>query len=220
MELQDQIEAIVRPWTRTKGKPPFSMAQMVVMCLLLNKPLDKSGILAWLVDRFGYLRKVAVTCLESHTYSSGTSCYNSPGVRGIHLEFPQAFYDFKAPLLSEQHESGEDVFTVAADEGQLYIKPVLARVSEAALRPFPFMRLPTELRLHIYTMVLCLPESGVQIYRWGRTSTTRINVWDREYSQPSIMSGANYANVANYRPLSAGPLQAHLALLLTSKQIH
>lgn len=67
-ELQDQIEALIKPWSDTDKKPPFSIAQMIVMCLVLNKPVDKFGILTWLTTRIGYLRQFAVNRLGRDLY--------------------------------------------------------------------------------------------------------------------------------------------------------
>lgn len=93
-------------------------------------------------------------------------------------------------------------------------------MGQVCLRPFPFIRLPTELKLRIYTMVLCLPKSGVKI-QYASASTYTLGVWDREHSDTSsIMSRPNYPQIAYHPPLSAGPLSSHLALLLTSKQIY
>ncbi|EME44585.1 hypothetical protein DOTSEDRAFT_72141 [Dothistroma septosporum NZE10] len=65
----------------------------------------------------------------------------------VHIDFGGAFRDFDMPLVISSDESKEyKQYTDSSDEAHTMLLPQLGRSSSATNKPFPFMRLPAELR--------------------------------------------------------------------------
>lgn len=96
--------------------------------------------------------------------------------RGFKHRFNSAVHHFDVPVREIELDK-VDHWTVPLNEAQTFLQPLFAEEQEVTDRPFPFLRLPSELRMRIYEMLFALPQAGVRICKepFGSVEITTVS---------------------------------------------
>lgn len=177
LSLRDQIVEAMKPWKDAKDKPPFSAEELVLMALVsTDGPMSKADISKWVAESAGYYHQLAVKAffgLESCEWT------NDICVQPWEEDAEQA----KDELIDALHDSfmvtafrrvgsgpaGHDTWSATGGEAFSLLKPCLAPIFPEiygqgdASKPFPFFRLPAEIRISIYDMAYSYGLGGVEV---------------------------------------------------------
>ncbi|KAK4610097.1 hypothetical protein CLAFUW4_13704 [Fulvia fulva] len=119
------------------------------------------------------------------------------------------------PLVALSDEAnGSCKYTVSVNGARMMLQPLLGSSTSTTTKPFPFMRLPTELREVIYDMVMTFPKSGISLppHRGGRP----LEVFSRDHKTETCIQQPTRM----YLMLEANPMEYYLDILLVNRQIH
>ncbi|KAF2159778.1 hypothetical protein M409DRAFT_29780 [Zasmidium cellare ATCC 36951] len=232
LELLDEIEDALKPYLTTNKKPPLSLEELFVISLLFNPGITFDECVQWFLSEIPQYRKLAMCDFVA----DGLSPWGrSPGALNSRFfdKVKELEYCSYVPVSSttKTDEDGrkEKHLHALPHESRLFLRSFLATRSTTVQHkaPFPFMRLPTELRLRIYELVLMFPKSGVSIRQIGNNApnvyvaTRDMNeVDDTLWQQKMPRAAADFCYW--YRdPLTlyCHKLPQHLAILRTSKTI-
>ena len=218
--LAEDLENLISPWTESETQPPFSTVELAVMALAIKgKALTFTDIIEWVIGTFRYHHKHRDT-IRGHRDVEFSAYAVGEALRGL-----------DAPVSEGLGVIGPRVWTIALPEARIFFAARL-RAPEAAQieQPFPLLRLPPELRLKIYEMVLALPPSGicltsvsnVQTSPAGHCSVLRRSVF--RASTRSYDTAMDYASIASSGKFDkllfrSRPATVLLALLQCCKQI-
>ncbi|KAK4896587.1 hypothetical protein LTR27_005505 [Elasticomyces elasticus] len=148
---------IINPKLRDTREEPCTTTMAVIMALLAHDhPLTRAEICEWMVDVFGYYRRLAFLALWIHDKPSG----KTPMLKDLHRELDDVYrtYDSPVRLTEGPRRPHEDVtFTVLDSLREQWLGPE----PPVDYTNFPFFELPPELRTVIYEMVFEYPKSGL-----------------------------------------------------------
>ncbi|KAM3414678.1 hypothetical protein BST61_g9836 [Cercospora zeina] len=227
-DLPRQICRMIASWKTSTRKPPFSMAEMVVMCLVLEGEQKKQDVHFWILTNFGYYGRKALHFVS--TINTDSRVWNLKEKATAQLE--AVFRALDTPVhhkrngiddpeddSAEHWATSRGLWAVnSLGEARIFLRRhFVAPVSTA----FRFLDLPAELRLKIYELALCLPKSGISVSS-GRVK--ELVPLSKNYNQPfkGFDRLPNFST-SNWRPplsfLHCAPPASHLALLQVSKQV-
>ena len=226
-DTREQIKRAMAPWQTSEEKPPFSDEELVVMALLSNdEPQTQTDIGHWLLNNACYYRRFAAAKLMSHSYDSYSYSPLQRKARDINKRIRTILHKAEFPA-EEEEEVDQDTLQVrwrmsVADAVHLLGGIVGAR---PAVEPFPFTKLPAELRNTVYKLVFAYPRSGLEpqiehICRGGQfIRTRRFRVINRSYDH-----SLDFQQWAGYHDrkfaLYTRNTDCILAILLVNRQLH
>ncbi|KAI5358682.1 hypothetical protein Slin14017_G109650 [Septoria linicola] len=222
-QLEKDLQAVTRQYTKSDVKPPFSMPEMLVMGIVLGKRdgMTLNGLHYWLLDYFGYYRNATLRI------ASGLSNSLSEACRTLKFDISVALSDLDAPLFRAEmpfHEDDSDRWSAGNGGRWVVESPSAARgylhrvLTERSQTHFRLMDLPVEPRLRIYDYALSLPKSGVQV-ETRRFGHANLRVFSKDYDRGHI----RVCQMTAYflpRSLSAPASTAHLELFQVSKAVY
>lgn len=243
-DLCRRIKLAIAPHTNSAEKPPFTEEELVIMALAMALRKERSlrtqeQICDWIIDTFYYYRRLARRCFVTVANVFHSHALTNPSVQYKDRLKPAAEFRSKVNAV---FWSSEVELTCTRDPSPSleYRYKVTAHNAEHLLRniwpkdavvdkPFPFFRLPPELRNAIYGMVLHYPESGILLRRLDiNTGPMTVAVLDespdhefdfeswREAAEPRSNMLSPYGDGL----LRAGRLPNILSLLLVNRQFH
>ncbi|KAK4951551.1 hypothetical protein LTR10_010527 [Elasticomyces elasticus] len=214
--VRERIDTAILPWARNEEKPPFCATDLILMALLSRGTLTRTEIYRWMVDNFGYYRKLAVKAFSGYNRATGKLL----DVHELHRKLGKAFrqYDLPLTVLEDVKMGDEDEVEVrykahGAAEAMLTIRLTDPGTKQA----FPFFRLPAELRNTIYELVFQYPRSGLY---FASSCTTQPRTLSRDLDDvgefpPPASSRKPWEDL-----YLAKPVHVILEPLLTSRQFY
>ena len=216
-ELRDRLEGLIGQWRQTTAKPPCTLGQLVVMVLLLGTPCTRGEIFSRILTSSGYHAMLASSRIlggSSYFDSDEQAVDITTSAQTLSWDLHDVFNEFDIPLVHlRDNDNGREMNTVSSNEARMMLSPLLEANPPTSARPFPFMRLPTELREIIYDMVMTLPKSGVVVSTQSRG--TSLEVYSRNHKTETGIQDPT----GMYSLLKAHPLRYYLDVLLACRQI-
>ncbi|GIZ49146.1 hypothetical protein CKM354_001218200 [Cercospora kikuchii] len=229
-DLQAEARIVIEPFRFPEKKPPFSLAEIVVICLILNGEMSKRAIHFWIVNKFHYYCTKALAFLTKFDWDIS----DRHKVDAVSVEFEKIFSELDPPIHhktdGEELVEGDPVQSPSSDGGTWVLNSLSAAcgylhrlLRAASSEHFRLMDLPTELRLRIYGMALLLPRSGVNVNS-GRYVETTLSTFSKDYEQPFPGLVRWPHRITTWQSprvsIRCSPPATHLALLQVSKQIY
>ncbi|KAK3633651.1 hypothetical protein LTR56_015717 [Elasticomyces elasticus] len=210
--VRERIDVATLSWSKTEEEPPFCATDLILMALLSRGcPLTRKEICKWMVDNFGYYRKLAAEALWGYNRAAG----ELPAVHEVHRKLDRAFkkYDLPVHVKDLEGEGVEVKYTAHAAAGSMLALPN-DNLKKGA---FPFFRLPAELRNTIYELVFQYPRSGLY---FASSCTTQPRTLSRDLDDvgefpPPASSRKPWEDL-----YLAKPVHVILEPLLTSRQFY
>ncbi|KAK5138280.1 hypothetical protein LTR08_003341 [Meristemomyces frigidus] len=228
--LATQISTAVRPWAKSKRRPSFTTEELVVMALAwTDAPMTKLDIANWIMDRFPYYVQLArreflkpthhqpnhgrqVSC--SRSTKSGCCCPHR--IREVMSQFEVPVGRIEMEGGKGDNDDEKALWITSGSEARIFLQAAMR--DKDATRHFPFTRLPAELRVRIYELVLGFPCTGIRVDierpRFGSVRS-QLYVTSRSYE-------ANTDEGSEHKPhdLKCRSSAKILALLQANKQIY
>lgn len=226
--LLDEIKTALKPYLRSEEKPPLSPAQLLVIALLFSPDATFKLATRWILANIPYYRNrilddVVRNSERCYTYTDLTSS------RDFLKDLGKVRYQLCVPISERADDKGSPdiILNVVSQESRSFLGNFLTRHGRhhQHAKPFPFMRLPAELRLAIYELVLTFPKSGVCLNRETPESrpSPKIYVKTRDMNNAEDGSWGDPIRGRFGRPLNlirGRRLSYYLAILQTSKQVY
>ncbi|KAF2159777.1 hypothetical protein M409DRAFT_60546 [Zasmidium cellare ATCC 36951] len=162
-ELKRKLRKLIKPWKTSTSKPPFTAEQLVVIALFLCPPegSTQARVERFIMQHFGYYLKLALACTplaDSKHLTAPRS--NQRKVEAFQKDCNRVYRQFEVPIQTASSSEGSTArWTITAAATHIFLRDVLR--PSAPEEPFPFQRLPAELRNRIYEYVLRFPTQGV-----------------------------------------------------------
>ncbi|PPJ59868.1 hypothetical protein CBER1_04944 [Cercospora berteroae] len=230
-DLKAEVRCVIEPFRKSNKKPPFSLAEIVVVCLVIVGELSKEDIHLWMVSKFFYYWRKA---MAFHTKLGGAHAGWGP-TEEISVEFEKIFSELDPPIHrridGKKLPEGDPVKFPTSDGSKWALNSLSAargylhrHLRASSSQHFRFMDLPTELRLRIYGMALLLPRSGVNVNSGPHVETT-FSTFSKNYEKPfpGLLRWSHRITTVWQLPrvsMRCSPPATHLALLRVSKQIY
>ncbi|CAK1367675.1 hypothetical protein CB0940_11553 [Cercospora beticola] len=230
VDLQAEVRSVIEPFRKPDKKPPFSLAEIVVICLVIMGELSKEAIHFWMVTKFRYYAQKA---LAFHTKLGGASVGWGP-TEEISVEFEKIFSELDLPIHrkidGKKLPEGDPVKFPTSDGSKWALNSLSAArgylhrfLRASSSQHFRLMDLPTELRLRIYEMALLLPRSGVNVNTGPYVEPT-FSTFSKDYEKPFPGLSRWPGRITVWQlprvSIRCSPPALHLALLQVSKQIY
>ena len=208
--LKSEIAAVIAEYEHRATKPPFSMAEIVVMAILWSeeKRPRKYEICLWILEKFKYYRDQAIdeTARKAVGMALPSSYTPLDDVYGV-------WYDYEVPLTSDitdlkSAHNLEERFSVPINEGRIFLRHVLQDPPQGTFR---FLELPAEIRIRVYEMVFSFP--GMRIP--SSMAPGAVTFCKRDHEP--------YGSQEDTKPefyYSGPPIRQTLEFLTTNKQIY
>ncbi|KAK5711748.1 hypothetical protein LTR15_012343 [Elasticomyces elasticus] len=213
LSVRERIDVAILPWSRNEEEPPFCATDLIVMALLSRGcTLNRKDICKWMVENFGYYRKLAAEAFWGYNRATGKLL----DVHEVHHKLDKAFrqYDLPVHVMNPEGEEVEVKYRAHAAAGSMLSLPKDTTADEPA---FPFFRLPAELRNTIYELVFQYPRSGLYL---ASSCTTQPRTLSRDLDNV----GEFPPPASNKNPWKdlylAKPVHVILEPLLTSRQFY
>lgn len=246
--IQQKVLHAIAPWKTKNKRPPFTVNELVVMALVvLRKPAKSTNIHSWIMNTFRYYRKLAIGLMWSYNPKDVWASDFEWAPSEFKSEFIGAFRTFSVPISSTSDsneitggkdgvdghhvygwaETSDWKWTVKDADANIYLRKAVQE-GASTTQKFPFMRLPAELRIKVYSMVLGLPQAGVCVRMNNENdSETEYGLAGMEVSTLSrsfedLSTDINWSKYASgrYMTYNSGRPAGMLQLLLVNKEIH
>ena len=177
-----------------------------------NEPMSIGDIRRWLSTTFGYFAYAGI-----HLNNDLTNLADYDRQRTLGEVVVRALDRLELPVVQlppSEFASGR-VWQVSIPDTRAFLQGGLFERKGT----FPLLRLPTEIRIMIWEMVLRYPPSGIRVLGEDRNGRKTIAALDKDYSTPFI-SGLHFPDRNSPVRFSyKQPLEHSLSLLSVNKQI-
>ncbi|CZT20947.1 uncharacterized protein RCC_06808 [Ramularia collo-cygni] len=171
-ELTIQIKALLNGFRRSKDQPKLSLEELSVAIITIHPELTLLELQRHILKAFKYYNDAAVEGSITRGYQGSwiISQFNSTFATLLR-RFDLPFEVFQGK--NEDDEDGDELF-VGPAAAQIFLQKHLPSPAvDTNKGPFPFLKLPAELRLQIYGFCLGLPKSGVSVRQANRHSPAK-----------------------------------------------
>lgn len=242
--LTEQVRRKLAAWRYLQERPPATMAEIVVMVLVLNPPLTKRAILQYLFENFEYYKQLASDFFSESMLSTNSSYF----ARKPLPDFSKVFGLFDVPLIEDNAlatapRSRATTWTVRSAASRFFLASNLSPETQGGLE-FPFLSLPADIRMLIYEFALVLPQSGIlmdnqnmlydrysgpqhrpTLQVFSRRQESLEEVLEKQIEVDSTMTAYKHNRdllqaFRHGRTLTGRPYRMHLALFLACKQVY
>lgn len=235
-ELTTKIEAVLNGFRRSSDKPPMSLEEIAVAIIAINQEMTLVELQRHILTAFKYYNNASVEGSITRGYRGSIIISN------FNTTFDTLLRRFDLPIDVYRYESDDeddddnDELRVSPCAAQIFLhKHLTDRKMEKKKTPFPFLKLPAEIRLQIYGHCLGLPKSGVCVRQAQRHEKKKeIVVRSKDFDAELQISDWKDVPAANgvrarwdnyeFRNRHDGTfkcqkLRTHLALLSVNKEI-
>ncbi|EME48915.1 hypothetical protein DOTSEDRAFT_30272 [Dothistroma septosporum NZE10] len=223
-QLRKEILALAHPHRAATKLPPFSAGELIVMALVCkdSEDLQAPDILRWIVKHFKHYGNRA---LEEYTRRIDGGNRWREEVRVVVPGFNAALDHYELPVSRrcEFNHIPDYIYSIDTAAARLYLRGYLAK---KATGTFPFLRLPAELRNHIYELTFCFAKGRgifVDNVKTGGLSMLAQHPGDDSYAKDwwnySYETGNQTCVIGRRDVRHLPPTKDILALLLVCKQI-
>lgn len=184
--LQREIEELIRPWRNSEKHPGFSYEELIAIALVLHdEPMTRESIMTWIMKTFGYYQEMAAATFWAHFGEYNGNCFSTkpPDDSDEFFDvFNDTFSKFELPVTEITRfcpdDDQNDTYEISTAAARISLERLLAGRTKGK---FPFLRLPAELRMTIYELVLGYPRSGLQPVRPSYNRAMYFSVATREF---------------------------------------
>lgn len=224
LKLLEEIERRLEPYVKSEEKPPLNSKQLFIIASLFNPDATFQTLIRWIVGNIPYYRNMA---LDEFASRNGGYGFKSEPFNMIERQSERFHLPTTKTMKEDKSGKMEALFHTAPNEARIFLTHFLPTrtVVRFQRRPFPLMRLPAELRLRIYELVLGFPKDGLRVVKVGQD--TAVSVTTRDFNAEKLPSNwlkvikDSYGHYIQSMPeLKARKLPDHLGLLRVNKQIY
>lgn len=233
--LKVQIKALLNGFRRSRQLPPLSLEELAVAIVTVTPNLTLVDLQRHIFTAFKYYNATAVENAILRGY------HGSLLISQINATFSTLLRRFDLPFdvvyAESESEDGdgddyEDELSVEPAAAQIFLQKHLTVKNK---QPFPFLKLPAELRLQIYGHCLGLPKSGVSVRQAERHSMKKevvvrtkdfatemqLSEWEDVPAPTGVRARWDDFVFRNRHDgtLKCQDLRTHLALLSVNKEI-
>lgn len=171
-KLKTELLSLIKPFYTSRDKPPFSVDELVVISLAtstggtsmtqLQVREDIWRSYAYYLDLFISHSSLATRQLFEPI------CLTQLKSKQYREDFDLAFRKLDVPIectLGTMQRLRQHTYTVSPEAARIFLSRILRKEESETKesKPFPFVRLPAELRNRIYELVLQFSDPGVSV---------------------------------------------------------
>ncbi|KAK4496109.1 hypothetical protein PRZ48_012088 [Zasmidium cellare] len=166
-ELKDELRQLIKPWKNTTTKPPLTAEELIVIGMVLGSSSTCTAVMVqqFIIREFRYYTNLALACtsfVDSTFYQYSRHASKRKSEKFVR-ECDMVYRQFDVPFQKANMSSWRHKYSVSTAATRIFLQDRLSSSSKAdrPQKPFPFLRLPAELRNRIYGLVLQFPKSGL-----------------------------------------------------------